>query len=193
MGGSPPGLKIPPSHLSNMSAFRKLAKKGQKSQFRRIKRRRKLEGRNSLVNPLPPKNFVSSLQILVFIVFMLTRFGGGDGEMIEVGENEDKNAEAFAYMVVFGYFYILIVQLIGIALGEEMNVQNLIYTCMGFIFFLSVGSVQIGKTRTLNKYETVEKKSNRMAMGSISILTGFVFLGDTIFTVYQVKKDRSSY
>ncbi len=59
----------------------------------------------------------------MFIVFMFTRFGGGDGNMIRVGDNDDVNAEAFAYMVVFGYLYIHIVQMIGILLGEEMNVQ----------------------------------------------------------------------
>ncbi len=59
---------------------------------------------------------------MLFIIFMLTRFGGGNGNMIEVG-GESVDAEAFAYMVVFGYFFIVLVQLVGIILGEDMNVQ----------------------------------------------------------------------
>ncbi len=124
---------------------------------------------------------------------MITRFGGGGGDMIGVGDNDSVNAEAFAYMVVFGYQYILIVQLIGIVLGEGLNVQNLIYTSLGCIFYLSLGAAQISKTRNLKEYEDFDDKvSNRLLMGSMCIITSFIFLADAILIAMMEKKKRSS-
>ena len=113
--------------------------------------------------------------------------------MLAVGDVDDENADAFAYMVVFGYFYILIVQMIGILLGEEMNVQNLIYIGMAFIFFLALGATQIAKTKQMKNNGVDYKDGNRMAMGSLCIITSLIYLADTCYTIYTVKKERSSY
>ncbi len=65
---------------------------------------------------------------------------------------------------------------------------------MGFIFFLSLGAAQISKTRQLKNYESIDDKDgNRLAMGSMAIIASFVYLADTLITVYMVKKERSSY
>ena len=57
----------------------------------------------------------------MFIVFLITRVGGPDGRILDIGNNDDD--VAFGYMVVFGYTFIVLVQFVGVILGEELNVQ----------------------------------------------------------------------
>ena len=55
---------------------------------------------------------------------MVTRFGGPDGTDLVLGNaNHEENADAFGHMVVYGYFLIILVQIIGVILEEDYNFQ----------------------------------------------------------------------
>ena len=51
---------------------------------------------------------------------MILRFGGDKNLMLFIG---NLDATAFGHMVVFGYFFITFAQLVGVFLGEEINMQ----------------------------------------------------------------------
>ena len=53
---------------------------------------------------------------------MVTRFGGPDGTDLVLGDDPE-NSDAFGHMVVYGYFLIIIVQIIGVVLEEDYNFQ----------------------------------------------------------------------
>ena len=103
--------------------------------------------------------------------------------MLSVGETVD--ADAFAYMTVFGYFFITCVQVLGIILGEEMNFQNLTFAFLGCIFHLATGGIQIDGT-----YSDDPNKSVRYAMGAMCLIQGIVYLLDVGAMAWQVKRDR---
>ena len=53
---------------------------------------------------------------------MVTRFGGPDGKDLVLGDDPE-NSDAFGHMIVYGYFLIIIVQIIGVVLEEDYNFQ----------------------------------------------------------------------
>ena len=53
---------------------------------------------------------------------MVTRFGGPDGTDLVLGDDPE-NSDAFGHMVVYGYFLIILVQIIGVVLEEEYSFQ----------------------------------------------------------------------
>ena len=57
-------------------------------------------------------------QVMVFIVMMIFRVGGsGSIQMFSWGDNVD--SQIFGIMTSVGYFYIIIILLIGIAMGDN--------------------------------------------------------------------------
>ena len=54
---------------------------------------------------------------MVFIVFMLFRVGGNGGTSVMWGNNTD--SLIFGIMTSAGYFYIVIILLIGIVMGDN--------------------------------------------------------------------------
>ena len=60
-------------------------------------------------------------QVLLAIIVMVTRIGGSGDGLLDIGNSGDD--QAFGYMVTFGFFFIVIVQTIGVFLDEEINFQ----------------------------------------------------------------------
>ena len=57
-------------------------------------------------------------QVMVFIVMMIFRVGGsGSIQMFNWGDNVDSNI--FGIMTSVGYFYFIIILLVGIAMGDN--------------------------------------------------------------------------
>ncbi|TRY71087.1 hypothetical protein TCAL_04495 [Tigriopus californicus] len=111
---------------------------------------------------------------------MITRLGGPGTSLLEMGAKNDANA--FGYMVVFGYFFIVIVQTIGLVFSEEITIQNLIYTTFGALFFMSVGLTQV--------ISSPKDNATRIAHGSLTIIVSLVFLVDCGFTFWKARKER---
>ena len=62
------------------------------------------------------------LQGLALTILIFTTTGGSGNAFLLMGEGE-KDETAFGYLVGFGYFYIISVQLIGIIMGEPISFQ----------------------------------------------------------------------
>ena len=59
---------------------------------------------------------------MTMTVLIITRVGGAGSDPISIGNNEN-DENAFGYFVAYGYFFIVCVHLVGIALGEPINLQ----------------------------------------------------------------------
>ena len=67
-------------------------------------------------NPL-----LAFLQGLTMTLMIMVRTGGPDNSQMSVGDGDDD--EAFGFFVCYSYFYICLIQLVGLALGEGINLQ----------------------------------------------------------------------
>ena len=66
-------------------------------------------------------NEIVILQVFGFILLFLTRFGEDGGS--SWGKPSDNDALYFGTMVCYGYFYILLIQIIGLILGDTAPVE----------------------------------------------------------------------
>ena len=57
---------------------------------------------------------------------MVTRFGGPDGTDLVLGDDPE-NSDAFGHMVVYGYFLIIIVQILGLVVEDVENHPDRVY------------------------------------------------------------------
>ena len=55
------------------------------------------------------------------------------------------------------------------------------FSLFGFLFYVALGSNRIA--HTFSKEAAPEKHAVKMALGSVSILQGFVFLADSVFSL----------
>lgn len=62
--------------------------------------------------------FFKNEQVMVFIVFMIFRVGGPDNHVFDWGLN-DIDFSIFGIMTSVGYFYFIIILLVGIAMGDN--------------------------------------------------------------------------
>ena len=103
---------------------------------------------------------------MVFIVFMIFRVGGPSEASHVFGWGlGDVDTGIFGTLTSVGYFYIIIILLIGIAMGDnnkftvkchyqltyknQPNFQLLLFNFFGFLFFIAIGAEQI---RVWGKY-----------------------------------------
>ena len=65
-------------------------------------------------------------QAIISIIAMVTRFGGPDGTDLVLGDDPE-NSDAFGHMVVYGYFLIIMVQILGLVVEDVENHPDRIY------------------------------------------------------------------
>ena len=65
---------------------------------------------------------------MVFIVFMLFRVGGNGGNMVTWGDNTD--SFIFGIMTSAGYFFFVIILIIGIVMGDNNHKITVMRTLM---------------------------------------------------------------
>ena len=65
-------------------------------------------------------------QAIISIIAMVTRFGGPDGTDLVLGDDPE-NSDAFGHMVVYGYFLIIIVQILGLVVEDVENHPDRVY------------------------------------------------------------------
>ena len=139
---------------------------------------------------------------MAFITMVLERCGN-DGEFLGFGTTSDELF--FGSMVVYGFFFITIVQVIGIIMGDKntwlviiwfflatlfwiilktafffnifWNFQNIVFAMCGFVFYLAVGSDLLNLGSGLS--------DEAKALGAMCILTAFLFLADTVVSIMK--------
>merc|ERR1712013_907831 len=92
-----------------------------------------------------------------------------------------ENDLVFGVLTSVGYFFITIVLMMGILMGDKQKYTMLLFNLFGFLFFLSLGSEQI------DVYKNIDTgKSKAKGMGAMAIMTSFTYLVDTVFSVLEV-------
>eukprot|EP00090_Calanus_glacialis_P015037 TRINITY_DN23911_c0_g1_i1.p1 TRINITY_DN23911_c0_g1~~TRINITY_DN23911_c0_g1_i1.p1 ORF type:complete len:156 (-),score=25.89 TRINITY_DN23911_c0_g1_i1:96-563(-) len=132
------------------------------------------------------------LQMLfVFIVFMIFRladsgdafhWGSGPLVMTERAEND----MILGILASTGYFFIVLVLMVGIVMGDTSKFSMCLFNLFGFLFYIAAGSSQIYIYRSQQRPTTGKHKAN--AMGAMAILTSFTFLVDTVWSVMDIVK-----
>jgi len=103
---------------------------------------------------------------------------GAELELTESAEND----LIFGVLTSVGYFFITIVLMVGILMGDKQKFTMLLFNLFGFLFFLALGSRQVHVYRHMDS-----GKSKARGMGAMAIMTSFTFMVDTIFSVLEVK------
>lgn len=127
--------------------------------------------------------------LFAFIVFMIFRLGNsGDalhwGFGLLVPTERSENDLIMGILTSTGYFLIIFVLMIGIAMGDKSKISMFIFNLFGFLFYIGMGSSEIYIYRSQNRPADNEHKAN--AMGAMAILTSFVFLVDMVWSVLDI-------
>jgi len=96
-----------------------------------------------------------------------------------------ENDLVFGTMTSAGYFYITIILMIGIVLGDNARMSLFLFNLFGFFFFIAIGSEQIDIAG-----QHSQGKHTANGMGAMAILTSFVFLIDTVFVVRDMTSNK---
>jgi len=102
-------------------------------------------------------------------------------KMTERAEND----LVFGIMTSAGYFYITIILMAGIVLGDNARISLFLFNLFGFLFFIAIGSEQIDIAG-----QHSQGKHTANGMGAMAILTSFVFLVDTVFVVRDLASNK---
>jgi len=127
----------------------------------------------------------------VFIVFMIFRladsgdsFHWGNGPL--VGTERAENDMILGILTSTGYFFIVLVLMVGIVMGDTSKFSLCLFNLFGFLFYLSAGSSQIYVYRSQHRPHTGKHKAD--AMGAMAILTSFTFLVDTVWSAMDIMR-----
>merc|ERR1711892_916076 len=96
-----------------------------------------------------------------------------------------ENDLVFGTMTSTGYLLFIIIIMLGMMMGDKMPFTLILFNFFGFLFYIAMGSEQI------DAYHGAQQgKSMARGMGAMSILTSFVFLVDTVFTVLDLRSSE---
>merc|ERR1719418_123887 len=109
---------------------------------------------------------------LAFVTMMVLRCSNATG-----GDSRDDST--FVGFVVYSFFFIVLVQLIGILLGDRSPIQDAVYALTGAIFYVAAGGA----------FLDAANNDAGNGLGAMCIITGAVFLVDTAFALISLKKD----
>merc|ERR1712038_1131964 len=127
----------------------------------------------------------TSFERNIFLEKLFHSKAGADKESFKSSDcvlNErDENDLVFGIMTTVGYWFITIVLMIGLLLGDRPKMTILLFNIFGFLFFLSIGSEQIAR------YRGREGKHTANGMGAMAILTSIVYLVDSVFSLLDLK------
>jgi len=93
-------------------------------------------------------------------------------------DERPENDLVFGVLTSVGYFFITIVLMIGVIMGDDQKFTMFLFNFFGFLFFIAMGSEQIDAYKHA-PYGVAKARG----MGSMAILTSFVFLVDTVFNI----------
>ncbi|KAF6200508.1 hypothetical protein GE061_004951 [Apolygus lucorum] len=148
--------------------------------------------------------FIKVLKLVLdFIIMMLYRYGGNSGFLGVGGTwnlNEVKNpdVEIVASGVFVGYFIYTSVILIAFCFGttkHKASVVDFIMNITGIIMFIGVGGIALhywcGYQNANHAQSISTMKQVGIALGSLCVVEGAVFLLDTVLAFLHLYKKRS--
>lgn len=131
--------------------------------------------------------------ILAVIVLLLTRHGSDNGRFLGWGfwEYQDFQFLVFGIFVSHGFVFFFIVQLIGIAINENIFGQNVVVSLVGSISYFIVGARQVWlynrRYRFFNALLPFVYSRRRylsgVAQGGLAIFLALVLIVDFIGTL----------
>jgi len=100
----------------------------------------------------------------------------------------DVDGTSFADMVYYGSFFICILQILSILGKDKSPILDVLLAAFGSLFFLSIGAkiIDIWRPVVMKNYGCF---GNAQALGALSILTSFLYLGDACFNVITLRKE----
>jgi len=127
-----------------------------------------------------PTGILKILEIIfVFVVLMLARFGGDRGTIKHFGSVDD---DFLGIGTCVGYAIIVPAVLITYLMGSNLSILELFINLVGGILFIAVGAI------TIQRYNSYRyKDSTGMALGSLAIVTGIIFLIDFAFAIKNTR------
>ena len=114
-----------------------------------------------------------------FITMMVARLAGKDalGNHLPLGIG-GTDAGLTLTMVVYAYFLISIIQILGICTNDNSPMQDTLFALCGFVLYLAMGS----------KTAAAHGGANYNALAAMCILTSFVYLADTVLSLLKLKE-----
>ena len=114
-----------------------------------------------------------------FITMMVARLANRDG----FGNNGPLaiggiDAGLTLVMVVYAYFLISIIQILGICTNDNSPMQDTLFALCGFVLYLAIGS------KTAHDHGGTAYN----ALAAMCILTSFVYLADTVLSLLKLKE-----
>lgn len=127
-----------------------------------------------------PTGILKILEIIfVLIVLLLARFGGDQGNPKYFGSQDDN---FLGIGTVVGYAIIVPAVLLTYLMGSNLSILELFINLVGGILFIAVGAITV-QTYTAYRY----KDSTGIALGSLAIVTGILFLIDFAFAIKNTR------
>ena len=102
---------------------------------------------------------------------------GNSGSPLGIGGTD---AGLTLQMVVYAYFLISIIQIIGICTNDNSPMQDTLFALCGFVLYLSIGA----KTAAW----AADNMTEHNALAAMCILTSFVYLADTVLLLLKLKE-----
>merc|ERR1712112_786941 len=115
---------------------------------------------------------------LAFVTLMVHREGEPNVS------NMSSDDILFSTFVIYSFFFIVLVQLLGILLGDKSPVQDVIYAITGAIFYVAAGAAVLDGKNAFGGPNDASK-----GLGSMAIITGAVFVVDTGFALLSLKNE----
>ena len=114
-----------------------------------------------------------------FITMMVARLAyrdgfGNNGPLTIAG----LDANLTLVMVVYAYFLISIIQILGICTNDNSPMQDTLFALCGFVLYLAIGS------KTAHDHGGTAYN----ALAAMCILTSFVYLADTVLSLLKLKE-----
>ena len=118
-------------------------------------------------------------QAMSFITMMVARLAyrdgfGNNGPLTIAG----LDANLTLVMVVYAYFLISIIQILGICTNDNSPMQDTLFALCGFVLYLAIGS------KTAHDHGGTAYN----ALAAMCILTSFVYLADTVLSLLKLKE-----
>uniref|UniRef100_A0A170YLU5 Ryanodine receptor-like protein n=1 Tax=Triatoma infestans TaxID=30076 RepID=A0A170YLU5_TRIIF len=150
--------------------------------------------------------FIKTIKlVIIFIILMLYRYGYG-GTFLGIGgtwnlnEEKDPTVEIIASGVLVGYFIYTFVVLIASCFGttkHKASLVDLIMNIVGFVLFIAVGGLALhywSGYQNEHKYLSItSEKQVGYAVGSLCVITGAIYLVDTVLTFVHIVKKHDLY
>ena len=116
---------------------------------------------------------------MTFITMMVARLAGGSGTQLVIYWTD---ANITLQMVVYAFFLICIVQIIGICYNDNSLMQDFLFALCGFALYLSIG------IKTVVLFGGHNSATEEKALASMCIITSIAYLVEFVLLILKLKE-----